>query len=158
MKVLSCLFVLLVLPMTASLARTLPHTSAVTPTETAARSSTPIDVLPVPSGPVQTLIASSGGCFGGEFIVEFDTTPECNCTGQTGVISICHKEIVEVVVGGWPVSVTTGKSTSSCFRQSVASGTCLFYRYKLKCCDRALFGYTCRFIESQSRQKPTNCS
>ncbi|MCC6406617.1 MAG: hypothetical protein IT453_05605 [Planctomycetes bacterium] len=57
----------------------------------------------------------------------------CNCTDSEATLSICDTDSVTVTLGGSPLTVATGHTSSSCASQKVPGGTCIWKCYKIAC-------------------------
>lgn len=95
-------------------------------------------------------------CFESDTFVH-NTTPVCNCTGAPATVEICHAETVAITIGGTPVSVKTGHSSTSCASQTQDHGECLFWRYVFDCCYGFWSGWTCKLRETQLHTSTTDC-
>ena len=95
-------------------------------------------------------------CAGATAVVH-DTEPVCNCTGAPAEVEVCHSQSVTIQVGGSPLTVSTGQSSSSCVSQQVDHGGCLAWRYIFDCCYNWWTGWKCTLRESQARSATSDC-
>ena len=89
-------------------------------------------------------------------LVVVKTPPTCNCTGANAAVQLCHKEEIEVQVGGSSYTVSTGQSSSSCTTQTLANGECLYYRYIFEC-KPTFWGWNCELVRTEAKKTTTNC-